>query len=391
MKQLIVFIIGIYCLNISGQSLKEVSSTHLPEIAKKPYNSMDASVSDIDADGDLDIVIAVEFYKNIILLNDGKGNFKDGSSRLPDKIAVANTKPYQYYPYHDSEDVMLEDIDKDGMLDILFATEDDKTNELYLQQKDGTFKDVSDKFPVTNVSNALIKGDFDNDGWVDFIVGNNGQNNYLKNSKGILVDDTNKRLPIISDVTQDVEVGDYDNDGDLDVLVGNEDDNRLLQNNGKGVFTDVTEQLFKSGISEETREADFADIDNDGDLDIYFANVMMFTKKSPIQRLLINENGKYTDKGAEQLKFNAVSGLLDADFYDIDNDGDQDLLLGKLDGFSIGMNNGKGVFEEQTNTFLRQPINAIIVDIEVADFNKDGKPDVYLACFRGPDKLLLGQ
>lgn len=376
---------------MQGQSFKNVSSTHLPEKVLKPYNSMDASVVDIDLDGDLDIVIAVEFLKNCILINDGKGNFSDGSNLLPDKIAVVNPKPYQYYPYHDSEDVMVEDINKDGLLDILFVTEDDRLNELYLQKNNGTFKDASDKFPVGNVSNALIKGDFDNDGWTDFIVGNNGQNNYLKNNSGNLVDETKKRMPKISDVTQDIEVGDYDNDGDLDLLVGNEDDNRLLQNNGKGYFIDVTEQMFTGGISEETREADFADVDNDGDLDIYFANVTMFTQKSAIQRLLINQNGKFIDKSEEQLKLNDIAGALDADFFDIDNDGDLDLLIAKINGFSIGINNGKGFFEELTEKFIKTPIDAIIVDVEVADFNNDNRPDIYLACFRGPDRLLISQ
>ena len=177
MKQVLFLLIGIYCLNSNAQVFKDASSTHLPDIAKKPFNSMDANVADIDADGDLDIVIAVEFRKNIILINDGMGNFSNGSNLLPDKVAKADSKPYQYYPYHDSEDVMVEDVNKDGLLDILFVTEDDKTNELYIQKKDGTFIDLSHEFPVANVSNALIKGDFDNDGWVDFIVGNNGQNN----------------------------------------------------------------------------------------------------------------------------------------------------------------------------------------------------------------------
>ncbi len=391
MKQIILLAIGLICINAKAQSFTEVATTNLPEISNKPLNAMDANVADIDKDGDLDIVIAIEFYKNVILLNDGKGYFTDGSNLLPDKVAEKAPKPYQYYPYHDSEDVMIEDINKDDLLDILFVTEDDHTNELYFQKKDGTFMDASDQFPVGNVSNALIKGDFDNDGWMDFIVGNKGQNNYLKNKKGVLVDETAKRFPIKLDTTQDVEVGDFDNDGDLDILFGNEDDNRLLQNNGEGVFTDITESVFKDGISEETREADFSDVDNDGDLDIYFANVRMFTPKAPTQRLLINEDGKFKDVSQEYLKFNAIVGALDADFFDIDNDGDQDLIIGKLDGLVIGINNGKGHFEEQTNKFLDQPINAIIVHIEVADFNGDNKPDIYLACFRGPDKLLLSQ
>jgi len=391
MKRILFLITTIAGLQLYAQTFKEVTLTHLPSSVQSGRNSMDAQVADIDKDGDLDIVIAVEFYKNVILLNDGKGNFKDGSSLLPDKVALLSSKPYSYYPYHDSEDVMIEDINKDGLLDIVFVTEDDQKNELYLQKKDGTFKDDSNQFPVEGVSNGLIKADLDGDGWTDFIVGNNGQNKYLKNNKGTLVDETKKRLPAIKDVTQDVEVGDYDNDGDLDLLVGNEDDNRLLQNNGKGFFKDVTKEVFSSGISEETREADFADIDNDGDLDIYFANIQMFTTKTPTQRLLINENGKYTDQGTTRLNFTNLIGLLDADFFDIDQDGDQDLLLGEINGLSIGINDGKGNFTEQTSKLLGTVVTSIVVDIEVADFNKDGKPDIYLSCFRGGDKLFFGQ
>lgn len=385
--------LGILCFALStfvfSQELKEVTFTHLPESAKLPYNSMDAKVADIDNDGDLDIVVAVEFYKNLIFVNDGKGNFSDGSILLPDKIAAIKPKPYKYYPYHDSEDVAIVDIDKNGKLDILFVTEDDKSNELYLQKENNVFLDASDKFPVKGISNALIVGDFDNDGWEDSIIGNNGQNHYLKNNAGILIDDTSNRLPAISDVTQDIEIGDYDNDGDLDILVGNEGDNRLLENNGKGYFKDVTKKVFTMGISEETREADFADVDGDGDLDIYFANVQMFTKKDPIQRLLINENGKYIDKSQELLHFKNVMGAVDGDFYDIDNDGDLDLLLGKMNGFSIGINNGKGNFVEQTEKFVKYPINGAVVDVEVADFNGDSIPDIYLACFGANDKLFL--
>jgi len=198
-------------------------------------------------------------------------------------------------------------------------------------------------------------------------------------------------LPKISDVTQDIEVGDYDNDGDLDLLVGNEDDNRLLQNNGKGYFTDITQTVFSNGISEETREADFADIDNDGDLDLYFANVMMFTKKQPQQRLMINQNGTFTTQEQERLKFAPIIGAIDADFYDINSDGNTDLIIGKLNGLLIGINDGKGNFEEKTAKIIESPIAAVIVDIEIADFNNDGLPDIYIACFNGADKLLLSQ
>ena len=389
-KTILVVALGMFVCKSYGQELIDVSLTHIPEILRTPLNSMDASVADIDQDGDLDIVVAIEFHKNVILLNDGNGQFTNGSDRIPDKIAKETSKPYRYYPYHDSEDVMIVDIDKDGLLDLLFVTEDDKTNELYFQQEDGSFIDSSDQFPVDNVSNALIKGDFDDDGWIDFIVGNNGQNNYLRNHEGRLIDETTKRLPVISDITQDVETGDYDNDGDLDLLVGNEDDNRLLQNDGNGFFKDITAEVFSDGISEETREADFADVDGDGDLDIYFANVRMFTPKEAIQRLLINEHGKFVERSENIVDLNPIIGALEGDFYDIDNDGDPDLIVGKLDGLTIGINDGTGNFKENTLTFIT-PMTVTIVDIEIADFNGDSKPDIFVACFRGPDKLLLSQ
>jgi len=135
MKKISLIIIGCLSITSSAQFLKEQSETRLPEIVKLPLNSMDVHVADIDNDSDLDIVIAVEFHKNIILLNDGKGHFSNGSHLLPDKAEEITPKPYPYYPYHDSEDVTITDVNKDGLLDIIFVTEDDKTNEFYIQKK----------------------------------------------------------------------------------------------------------------------------------------------------------------------------------------------------------------------------------------------------------------
>lgn len=60
---------------------RDVSATHLPEGVLDGL-SMDAGVADIDADGDLDIVIANEFRPNILLLNDGSGRFTEATLQL---------------------------------------------------------------------------------------------------------------------------------------------------------------------------------------------------------------------------------------------------------------------------------------------------------------------
>lgn len=356
---------------------------------------MDTKVVDIDNDGDLDLVIAVEFVKNVILINDGTGHFTDGSDLLPNKLETKNPKPYRYYPYHDSEDVTVADFDKDGLIEIIIVTEDDETNEYYEMNASGSFDDISSRLPGTGVSNGLIAHDFNNDGWTDVVVANNGQNFYWKNDNGKLID-ASDQLPQINDITQDVEAGDYDNDGDLDILVGNERQNRLLRNDGTGKFEDVSRLTLKAGIGEETREADFGDVDGDGDLDIFFANVQLFQKVKPTPRLLINNNGVYDLSNPFQLGFPFSAGSMDADLVDIDNDGDLDLLMGNgnLNGagpkFTAALNDGKGNFSE-----FKIPINEdgilLIVDVETADFNNDGKVDIYLSCFRAGDRLLLGK
>jgi len=382
----------------SGQvALSDQSVTHLPPIALQAANTMDATVIDIDDDGDLDIVLAIEFLKNVILLNDGTGKFEDASHLIPDKKTLVSPPPYRYYPYHDSEDVVVDDFDNDGLMEIVIVTEDDEINEYYELTNNGIYEDRSDELPGRGITNGITKADIDGDGWIDLILANNGQNFLWYNDHGTWTDQTNERLPAAIDITQDVEFGDYDNDGDLDLLVSNELDNKLLQNDGHGFFTDVSEDVFQEGIGEETREGDFGDVDGDGDLDIYFANVRFFQNSPPNQRLLIYEEGRYVDRSSDQLQLGNTAGSVDADFCDIDNDGDLDLvsgngtLLGTSHGFTIALNDGKGNFIDHTKDMIDEKIPNLVIDVEVADFNGDGIADVYLCCFRASDRLLIGK
>ncbi|HAA13325.1 MAG TPA: hypothetical protein DCE41_17200 [Cytophagales bacterium] len=369
----------------------EVSKTHLPDLARSGRNSMDAFPVDIDGDGDLDLVIAVEFYKNMILINTGKGQFKNGSNRLPDPVAESDAQPYPYYPHHDSEDVAVADFDRDGDLDIVIVTEDDQVNEYYGNKGNGSFEDWGGRFPVTGVTNGLLAVDLDGDGWTDLVLANNGQNEYLRNAEGTWQVETAERLPSVADITQDVEAADYDGDGDLDIIVANERNNRLLQNDGTGHFTDVTEELLPIGsIREETREADFGDVNGDGLLDLYFANVTMFQGNDPTPRLLIQQaDGTFADETEARLDIIPAGGFVDADLVDVDADGDLDIVLAGMQGPQLHLNDGAGKFTDVTWAALKGAGQGLGVDFEVADFNGDGKMDLYLGNFRGGDKLFL--
>ena len=371
----------------------DASDTHLPEIVKKSLNTMDARSIDIDGDGDLDLVLAMEFVKNVILINDGKGKFSDGSGRLPYLAATITPKPFPYYPYGDTEDVAIADYDGDGDLDILFVAEDNQTNEFYLNEGRAFYTNATDRIPVTGTSNAVIARDFDKDGLVDGIIGNNGQNIYLRNlGDARFEDETQKRLPTREDITQDIKAFDVDKDGDLDLLIGNEKENFLLFNDGKGYFTDVTARYIApdAQVAGETRDVEFADIDGDGQADLFFANVFLFQKQIPIQRMLMRRGEKFVDETEKRLGFTSTHSIMDANFVDIDGDGDLDLVLATIEQPRLYLNDGKGFFTDVTTQAL--PEHRVMgVHVEVADYNGDGLPDIYFANFRGPDKLLLQQ
>ncbi|MUP47336.1 VCBS repeat-containing protein [Gramella sp. BOM4] len=376
------------CFAVKSQEFIEASS-ELPEIVKTSNNSMDVAVADINGDGDPDLVIAVEFFKNVILLNDGSGKFSDASSLLPDLPVNEDPKPYSYYPCHDSEDIAIANFDQDGDLDIIFVTEDDKTNEYYINNGQ-SFENRSNQLPFKGISNAIITADFDSDSFQDLIVGNNGQNFYIKNDHGRFIDETAARLPKSNDITQDVEANDFDQDGDLDLIIGNEKENKLLLNDGNGQFTDVTSEFIKSAYLAlgETREADFGDLNGDGKTDLFFAYVELFQGMEPVQRLLIQTESGFDDQTMERLGFTDLYSIMDIDMADIDNDNDLDLLFATLTGPRLMLNDGKGYFKDITSeTFGDSEVMGI--DIEAADLNADGKLDIYLANFRAADRLFI--
>ncbi len=366
----------------------EVTRSHLP-IRDLWGFSMDAALTDVEGDGDLDVVIANEFRPNILLINNGDGWFTNESGlRLPQ----AN---------HDSEDIAVADFDGDGDIDIVVVSEDDQINEFYLNDGKGYFSAAGERVPVRGTSNAVLSADIDRDGDPDILIGNNGQNAVLINDgQGNFRDETRRRFPVCLDVTQDLELGDVDADGDLDLLVANEDANRLLLNDGRGIFEDLSKgRLPMRALPEETREADFGDVDGDGDLDLLFANVRLFVRGAiPQNRLLINDGkGFFSDETAERLPRDEDLSM-DGDFLDVDQDGDLDIITANFDDirgrrfdapYRVYLNNGRGAFSDGTRFIFPEGVTGNGLDIEAGDVDQDGKKDLYLCSRGGPDRLLI--
>src|SRR5688572_20831759 len=144
----------------------DVTGTHLPGgIAGA---CMNAAAGDADGDGDLDLALAMEYEPKVLLLNDGAGRFSDASARLPRAV-------------HDSEDVAFADFDGDGDLDLVFVSEDDRKDELYLNDGGARFSDVSDRLVPDDVTNGLVVLDLNGDGAPDVLTGNIGTDRALIN------------------------------------------------------------------------------------------------------------------------------------------------------------------------------------------------------------------
>ncbi|MGI9258285.1 MAG: FG-GAP repeat domain-containing protein [Gammaproteobacteria bacterium] len=345
----------------------EVTATHLP--AGIAGRCMDAAAGDADGDGDLDLALALEFEPNILLLNDGSGRFENASDRLPRDV-------------HDSEDVEFADLDGDGDLDLFLVSEDDETNELYLNDGAGRYIDASDRIPVTGVSNGHAVLDIDNDGDIDLLIGNQGPNRLLLNDgEGNFTDRTADLWPNDSP-TQDLELVDVDADGDLDVVVANEAQNRLFLNNG-GRLVDATIDRMPAR-EDETREIRAADVDGDGDPDLLVANVSFVAPWSRQDRLLLNDGeGFFVDADPSALPAD------DRDHFsiqaaDLDADGDLDVITphsvvrGGAGDYRVLSNDGNGVFSErEAGSILPETADGNGFDIEVADFNDDGSDDLF--------------
>ncbi len=188
--------------------------------------------------------------------------------------------------------------------------------------------------------------------------------------------------------SENVDFGDVDLDGDWDAIFADggdaaQDQNRIWINRGPGAnlgrFQDETNARFPS-VNDQSRDVEFVDFDNDGDLDIYSSNTAAIVAQG--NRWWHNTgvgSGNYTDEtGARWVNLNgpnssiASSQILgngtfidfscDCDFGDIDNDGDMDLFHSSYGGVFGGqvpsrifLNDGNGFFEEFNPSGFKLP------------------------------------
>jgi len=256
-------------------------------------------------------------------------------------------------------------------------------NDLVVNQ-DGTrtlrFTDVTEASGIlaTGYGMGVATGDFNNDGCLDLYLTNLGPNLLFRNNCNGTFTDVSKQTRT-GDASWSVSAAfvDYDRDGWLDLFVGNYLDwrvdsstpcfspsgrqdycspnvyrpqaSRLLHNDHGSIFSDVT---VASGIGREFGPAlgvSTADFNGDGWIDIYVAN-----DGQPNQMWINQHDGTFRNMGllsgtALSAHGKAKAGM-GVDAGDVDNDGDEDLFVTNLtgEGNDLYVNDGSGLFEEQS-------------------------------------------
>ncbi len=282
--------------------------------------------------------------------------------------------------------VAFADIDNDGYVD-LYVSNKGGANKLFLNQRDGSFVDITTQagegIDYTGFSMGSVFGDYDNDGLVDLYLATGGRyeneaNRLFKNlGSGKFVDVTNAAGVGLKEFTYSASFVDFDNDGNLDLYCANYGPgakNVLYRNNGNGTFADVTDQAGVGDLSWSWMGV-WADVNGDNYQDLYVVNGR-YPVGEPNRLYLNNGNGTFREVSREAGVADNNWGL-GASFADIDNDGDLDLFVSNYVGRNgLYLNNGKGQFADVSEQVIKEQ-QGWGKGPAFGDIDNDGDLDLY--------------
>ena len=324
-------------------------------------------IIDVNNDGLQDIYFAGNVVGDQLYLNNGDFSF----SNITEKAGIQDDKTW-------STGVAVVDINNDGYQDLyvckfLYNEPARRKNKLYINNQDNTFTERAEEYGLADDGFSVMANffDFDLDGDLDVYVCNQPPSEKKLRKKLKPTDfqftdrfyrnDGNNKFTNITDAvgiknvcyTLSATVSDFNNDGYPDIYVASdyEEPDQLYQNNGNGTFTNIADQALKH-MSNFSMGADVADINNDGHMDIFTADMVAednFRNKTNMSSMAVEKFWGLVKMGYHyQFMFNSLqlnngngtfseiaqlSGVSKTDwswaslFLDADQDGYKDLFV----------------------------------------------------------------
>src|SRR6185369_11761934 len=355
--------------DLEKQKLRFTDVTEESRIRATGYG-MGAAVGDINNDGWPDLYLT-NLGSNQMYLNKGDGTFDDVTKNTATDDSRWSTA------------ASFLDYDRDGWLDLMVVNYADFSvtnspncyaptsardyctprvfrapgNRLFHNRRDGTFEDVTVAAGVDREFGhglGVVVDDFDDDGWPDIYVANDGDPNqlWINQKNGTF---KNEALLAGAAVNRDgkteagmgVDAGDFDGSGTDDVFVTHlmDETNTLFVNSGNAVFEDRTRE---AGLGTPGRRFTgfgtfFFDYDNDSWLDLFVANGAvqllpeLVRQKNPFPLGQPNQLFRNNGKGSfveimDQAELQPLEVSRGTAMGDIDNDGDTDVLVTNNNG-----------------------------------------------------------
>jgi hypothetical protein len=238
------------------------------------------AIGDYDGDGRPDIFVVSKTRGCRLFRNLGGYKFEDVTAK-----AGVGAEPGVW-----NEGATFVDVNNDGLLDI-YVCRFNAPNLLYVNQGDGTFKEMAHSYGLDIKDSSVMAAfcDYDRDGWLDLYITTNmldssahpnGQRGYLlhNNRNGTFTNVTDAAGITGDTQSHSATWWDYDNDGWPDLYVTNDYGypDRLYHNNRDGTFTDVLEQVLPH-TAFYSMGSDQGDVNNDGLIDLLVADMATTT------------------------------------------------------------------------------------------------------------------